>query len=87
MRRQGVERRHLDAVRGRVMALYTMSFIGVLPLGSLVTGGVAHFVGVQPLFVASGVAYAIMGLSLKRRLPRLKQEAHPVLLAKGMLSR
>jgi MFS family permease len=74
-----------DNLRGRVMALYSMSFIGVLPLGSLVAGGIAHIVGVQPVFLGSGVIFAVMGFSLKRKLPLLRQEAHSVLREKGLL--
>jgi hypothetical protein len=62
-----------------------MSFIGVLPVGSLVAGGIAHLVGVQPVFVASGVIFAMMGFSLKRKLPLLRREAHPVFREKGLL--
>lgn len=74
-----------DNLRGRVMALYSMSFIGVLPLGSLAAGGIAHLVGVQPVFLASGVIFAVMGFSLNRKLPLLRREAHPVLREKGLL--
>ena len=74
-----------DNLRGRVMALYSMCFIGVLPVGSLAAGGIAHHSGVQPVFVASGVAFAALGFSLQRRLSWLRREAHPVLIAKGLL--
>ena len=74
-----------DNLRGQVMALYTMSFIGILPIASLIAGGIAHLVGVQPVFVMSGVLFAGLGLALRRKLPYLRQEAHPVLHAKGLL--
>ena len=76
-----------DNLRGRVMALYSMSFIGVLPVGSLVAGGIAHLVGVQPVFVVSGIVFVAMGFALKRKLPRLRQEAHPVFVEKGLLQK
>jgi MFS family permease len=74
-----------DNLRGRVMALYSMCFIGVLPVGSLAAGGIAHLIGVQPVFLASGVVFAVMGFSLRRKLPLLRQLAHPVLREKGLL--
>ncbi len=74
-----------DDLRGRVMALYTMCFIGVLPIGSLAAGGIAHVVGVQPVFLASGAVFAVIGFSLKRKLPYLREKAHPVLREKGLL--
>ena len=74
-----------DNLRGQVMALYSMSFIGVLPVASLVAGGIAHLIGVQPLFVLSGVLFAMLGFTLRRKLPWLRQVARPVLHEKGLL--
>jgi MFS family permease len=74
-----------DDLRGQVMALYSMSFFGMLPVASLAAGGIAHVVGVPPVFVASGVAFAALGFSLKRKLPELRHDAHPVLKEKGLL--
>ncbi len=74
-----------DNLRGQLMALYTMSFIGMLPVASLVAGGIAHVVGVQPVFVASGLVFAALGFTLRRKLPELRREAHPVLQEKGLL--
>ena len=34
-----------DDKRGRVMALFSMAFLGVAPLGSLLAGGVATVIG------------------------------------------
>ncbi len=43
-----------DDTHGQVMALYSMAFAGVMPLASLAAGGVAHFAGGQPVFIAAG---------------------------------
>ena len=74
-----------DNLRGQVMALYTMSFIGILPIASLIAGGVAHAVGVQPVFVVSGLLFVALGFTLRHQLPYLRREAHSVLLEKGLL--
>jgi MFS family permease len=74
-----------DNLRGQVMALYSMSFIGILPVASLITGGIAHVVGVEPVFVVSGVVFAVLGFNLKRKMPELREAAHPVLREKGLL--
>ena len=74
-----------DNLRGHVMALYTMSFIGILPVASLVAGGIAHVVGVEPVFVVSGLVFAALGFILSRKLPELRRQAHPVLHEKGLL--
>ena len=74
-----------DSLRGQVMALYTMSFIGILPLASLAAGGIAHVTGVEPVFAVSGLAFAALGFVLSRKLPELRRHAHPVLHEKGLL--
>jgi MFS family permease len=43
-----------DALRGRVMGLYTLAFVGVTPLGSLLVGGVAERLGVQAACALGG---------------------------------
>ncbi len=44
-----------DAYRGRVMALYSMMFLGMGPFGSLLGGTVAHALGPSPTLLLSGV--------------------------------
>lgn len=74
-----------DDMRGQVMALYSMAFVGVMPLASLAAGGIAHFAGVQPVFIAAGMIFAALGFGLKRKLPELREVSHPVLREKGLL--
>lgn len=69
-----------EHLRGRVMALYTMSFIGMLPLGSLVYGSLAHHIGsVQPVFVIAGVISVGYGYVLMRVMPDLRHSVQRVL--------
>ncbi len=69
-----------EHLRGRVMALYTMSFIGMLPLGSLAYGGLAHLMGsVKPGFVIAGILSAGYGYVLMKAMPDLKHLAQHVL--------
>lgn len=57
-------------VRGRVMALFVLAFLGVMPLGSLVFGALGHAIGV-PAAIAVGEAVCLVwGLVLLAR-PRL----------------
>jgi MFS family permease len=57
-------------VRGRVMALFVLAFLGVMPLGSLAFGALGHAVGV-PAAIAAGEAVCLAwGLVLLAR-PRL----------------
>jgi MFS family permease len=51
-----------DDMRGRVMATFTMAFLGVAPLGSLAVGSLAHVVGVRPVLVTCGILTVLVGL-------------------------
>ena len=63
-----------DRMRGRIMSLYTMAFVGTLPLGSLYAGWVAERLG-APLTVVIGGVVALMGAAVFRRaLPRLRDD-------------
>ena len=52
-----------DELRGRVMALYTMMFMGMAPFGSLFAGAAAHRLG-APLTVSIGAVACIGAASL-----------------------
>lgn len=46
-----------DEKRGRIMGLYSIVFLGMMPVGSLISGSLAHYVGV-PAAVAAGAIVA-----------------------------
>ena len=48
-----------DALRGRVMALWSMAFLGSRPVTALVTGSLTDTVGVRPALMVTGVAILI----------------------------
>lgn len=61
-----------DAMRGRVMALYVISFMGMMPLGSLVEGWIAEHIG-APLTVMGGGLVCIAGaIVFNIRMPKLR---------------
>jgi MFS-type transporter involved in bile tolerance (Atg22 family) len=52
-----------DALRGRVMGIYTLTFFGMMPLGALWIGMVAQYVGEpQAVIVAAVVSLSISAL-------------------------
>jgi len=59
-----------NAYRGRVMAIFSMAFLGVAPLGSLLVGSIAHQVGIRPTLVACGLLTLAAGLIYRRRMHR-----------------
>jgi MFS family permease len=75
-----------DSLRGRVMALYSMMFMGVAPLGALLAGALAQHFG-APLTVALGGVACIAGaIGFGWRLPTLRQEARQIVIALQMAS-
>lgn len=59
-----------DDMRGRVMATFSMAFLGTAPLGSLAAGSLAHAVGVRPTLLACGLLAMLIGLVHAYRLRR-----------------
>ncbi|TFG82872.1 MAG: MFS transporter [Erysipelotrichales bacterium] len=49
-----------DHMRGRVMSVYTLVFLGVTPIGSLATGGLIEIIGISNTMVISGVVSAVI---------------------------
>jgi MFS family permease len=64
-----------DAYRGRVMAIFSMAFLGIAPLGSFAVGHLAHYVGVQPTLLGCGIATILVGLVARRRLSAAKGQS------------
>jgi MFS family permease len=70
-----------DALRGRVMAVYTMMFVGFGPIGALLAGSLAQRIG-APLTVASGAVLTMLGaIAFMLRLPALRGEARQLIIA------
>jgi len=75
-----------DELRGRVMAVYSMMFMGMAPFGALIAGAVANHLG-APITVALGGSICLTGsLIFRSRWPQLRGEARQLIVAQGMLS-
>jgi MFS family permease len=62
-----------DGLRGRVMSLYTLFFLGMAPIGSLIAGALATRFG-TPLTIAAGGLCAILGaVFFWRALPGIRR--------------
>ena len=73
-----------DKLRGRIIAVYSMMFMGMAPFGSLSAGAVAHHLG-APWTVALGGAACIAGsIVFLMVLPSIRGEARELVLAQGM---
>ena len=74
-----------DDLRGRVMSLFTMAFLGMAPLGSLAAGSLAHHIGAPATLFAGGVASLAAAAVFARQLPRLREHMHPIYVQQGLL--
>ena len=73
-----------DRLRGRAMAVYSMMFMGMAPMGALLSGWSADHLGAQWTLAIGGVG-AIVGAALfARNLPKIRVEARELIIAQGM---
>jgi MFS family permease len=73
-----------DALRGRVMAVYSMMIMGLAPIGALLGGALADRLG-APLTVAIGGLAAVAGAWwFGVQLPKIRVEARQLIVAQAM---
>lgn len=73
-----------DELRGRVMSVYSMMFMGMAPLGALLAGTLAGILG-APATVALGGAVCIIGsIIFSLRLPKLEFAGRRMIIAMQM---
>ena len=73
-----------DSLRGRVMSVYSMMFMGMAPIGALMAGAVADRVG-APLAVAGGGAICLAAAgAFAIWLPHIRASARELIVAQGM---
>ena len=74
-----------DQMRGRVVALYTMMFMGVAPFGAFFAGAVAHRLGAPWTVAIGGVACIAGAVAFGMVLPTFRKQARELVLAQGMV--
>jgi MFS family permease len=74
-----------DRLRGRVMALYSMMFMGLAPLGSLYAGGVADRIGVAWTVAIGGVVCIVSAGLFARRIPGMRSEVRQLIIAQQLV--
>jgi MFS family permease len=75
-----------ERLRGRVMAFYTMAFLGTAPIGSLLAGVVADRIGAPATIMLGGIACVGGGVWFALRLPLLRADVHPIYTKMGIIS-
>lgn len=70
-----------DALRGRVMAVLSMMFMGLSPVGALLAGWLAQRIGAPATVAAGGVCCMAGAAVFAARLPALREEARALMAA------
>ncbi|MGE5815883.1 MAG: MFS transporter [Acidobacteriota bacterium] len=70
-----------DHLRGRVMSVYSMMFLGMAPFGSLLAGTLAERIGPSLTVGVGGGICMLAAIVFTRRLPVLRPEARRLILA------
>jgi MFS family permease len=73
-----------DQLRGRVMAMYSMMFMGMAPFGALMGGALADRLGAPITVAMGGVACVGGAIVFGMRLPNLRVEARQLILAQAV---
>jgi MFS family permease len=72
--------------RGRVMSLYTMSFLGTIPFGNLVGGALARHIGAPLTLVIDGIVCIIGSIYFAKQLPNLRHLVRAIYIERGIIT-
>ena len=62
-----------DEMRGRVMSMWILTFIGTMPVGSFLSGAASDRFGPRPTLAACGLVIVLFVLTVALRNPRLRE--------------
>jgi MFS family permease len=62
-----------DEMRGRVMSMFMLSFIGAMPIGNLIAGAASHRFGAPHTLAVGGAIIAVFVTAVTLRSPRLRE--------------
>jgi MFS family permease len=74
-----------DDKRGRVMSFYTMAFLGMAPIGSLLAGSLASKIGTPTTILISGIACILGALLFSKQLPAIRKLIRPIYVKLGII--
>ncbi|MGA9543843.1 MAG: MFS transporter [Candidatus Sulfotelmatobacter sp.] len=72
-----------DALRGRVMAVYSMMFMGMAPIGALFGGALAERLGAPHTVAIGGLASLLGAWWFGLHLPKIRVEARRLIVAQA----
>jgi MFS family permease len=62
-----------NAMRGRVMSLYTLTFFGFTPFGNLALGALSEVIGMSIAITLAAALTLVSAFMIFRRIPALRQ--------------
>ncbi len=73
-----------DHLRGRVMALYSVMFMGMAPFGAFLAGALAERIGAPVTVAIGGLSCVGAAVVYELRLPAFRRQARELIRAQGM---
>ena len=74
-----------EHMRGRVMSLYSMAFMGMVPIGSLLAGFMARLIGAPATVLVNGLWCIVGSLLFFARLKTFRKLIRPIYIEKGII--
>ena len=74
-----------DSKRGRVMSFYTMSFMGTMPIGSLLAGFIASKIGSANTVIIGGICCIIGSLLFATKFQKFRKAVRPIYTKMGII--
>lgn len=71
--------------RSRVMSYYTMAFVGMAPFGSLLAGGLAHYLGAPRAVMLTGASCVLGAAWFTFELPAVRKVIRPIYMEMGII--
>ncbi len=75
-----------EELRGRVMAFYTMAFLGTAPIGSILAGTIAERIGATHTILLGGIGCIVASGWFASRLPMIREIVRPIYIERGILA-
>ncbi|MCC5634427.1 MFS transporter [Nostoc sp. CHAB 5844] len=74
-----------DEKRGRLMSIYNMSVMGIIPFGNLFISGLASIFNATNALIFGGVCCIIGAIIFYYLLPKIDNLLHPIYISKGIV--
>jgi len=72
--------------RARVISLYVMFFLGMMPIGNFVTGAIAERAGAPLTFLLCGLVVCAAGAAFALGLKRWNEAVRPIYIKRGVIA-